>query len=58
MEGAIFEDEIARPPRIWAEKIYNIAQWNIYPGGHFAALENPEVLSNDIYNFVEKLQII
>ena len=58
MAGAIFEDEIARPPRIWAEKIYNIAQWNIYPGGHFAALENPEVLSNDIYNFVEKLQII
>ena len=24
MAGAIFENEIARPPRVWAEKIYNV----------------------------------
>ena len=57
MAGAIFENEIARPPRVWAEKIYNIVQWNKYPGGHFAALENPKILSEDIFNFAAKLEI-
>ena len=57
MAGAIFENEIARPPRVWAEKIYNIVQWNQYPGGHFAALENPKILSEDIFNFAAKLEI-
>ena len=58
MAGVIFENEIARPPRAWAEKIYNIAQWNQYPGGHFAALENPDILTNDIFSFVNKLKIL
>ena len=57
MAGAIFENEIARPPKAWAEKIYNIVQWNQYPGGHFAALENPDILANDIFSFVAKLEI-
>jgi hypothetical protein len=57
MAGAIFKNEIARPPRIWAEKIYNIVQWNLYDGGHFAALENPEILSKDILSFASKLKI-
>lgn len=57
MAGAIFKNEIARPPRVWAEKIYNIVQWNQYPGGHFAALENPEILSDDIFSFAAKLEI-
>ena len=58
MAGAIFENEIARPPRAWAEKIYNIEQWNHYPGGHFAALENSEVLASDIFSFAKKLKIL
>jgi epoxide hydrolase len=58
MAGAIFENEIARPPRAHAEKIYNIAQWNQYPGGHFAALENPDILAGDIFSFVKKLDIL
>ena len=58
MAGAIFENEIARPPRAWAEKIYNIEQWNQYPGGHFAALENPTILAGDIFSFAEKLEIL
>ena len=57
MAGAIFEHEIARPPRAWAEKIYNITQWNQYSGGHFAALENPETLAEDIFSFTAKLKI-
>jgi hypothetical protein len=58
MAGAIFENEIARPPRAWAEKIYNIQQWNQYPGGHFAALENSEILASDIFSFAKKLKIL
>ena len=58
MAGAIFENEIARPPRAWAEKIYNIEQWNKYPGGHFAALENSEILASDIFSFAKKLKIL
>ena len=58
MAGAIFENEIARPPRAWAEKIYNIEQWNQYPGGHFAALENSEILASDIFSFAKKLKIL
>ena len=53
MAGAIFKNEIARPPRVWAEKIYNIVQWNQYSGGHFAALENPEILADDIFSFAQ-----
>ena len=56
MAGAIFENEIARPPRVWAEKIYNVVQWNQYPGGHFAALESPEILADDIFSFAAKLK--
>ena len=52
------ENEIARPPRAWAEKIYNIEQWNQYPGGHFAALENSEILASDIFSFAKKLKIL
>ena len=39
------------PPRIWAENIYNIVQWNVYEGGHFAALERPQELAEDIIKF-------
>ncbi|MDA7699459.1 epoxide hydrolase 1 [bacterium] len=58
MAGAIFDHEIARPPRAHAEKIYNIVQWNQYSGGHFAALENPDILAGDIFGFVKKLDIL
>ncbi|MDB9997557.1 epoxide hydrolase [Gammaproteobacteria bacterium] len=55
--GVIFNNEIIKPPRAWAEKIYNVVQWNNYDGGHFAAIENPEVLAQDIINFVKKLEL-
>jgi pimeloyl-ACP methyl ester carboxylesterase len=41
-----------RPPRRWAERLYNIQRWTMMPsGGHFAALEEPELLVNDIREF-------
>ena len=47
MAGAIFNRDFALPPRVWAEKIYNVVQWNEYDGGYFAAMENPLQLSKD-----------
>ena len=55
MAGAIFKKDIMIPPKIWADKIYNVVQWNEYDGGHFAAMEKPEVLAEDIVNFISKL---
>ena len=54
--GAIFKNDIMIPPKIWAEKIYNLVQWNEYDGGHFAAMEKPKELANDIVNFVNILE--
>ena len=36
-------------------KFTNIIQFSHQPrGGHFAAMEEPELLANDIWNFVQK----
>ena len=55
MAGAIFKRDLIAPPKAWAEKIYNVVQWNMHDGGHFAALEKPEVLAKDILEFIDKL---
>lgn len=39
-------------PREWAERFYNVRRWTDMPsGGHFAALEEPELLVDDIRAF-------
>jgi pimeloyl-ACP methyl ester carboxylesterase len=49
---ALFPQEISRPPREWAERSYNVCRWTEMPrGGHFAALEEPELLAQDIRAF-------
>ncbi len=43
-------------PRSYVERIYNIKQWTEMPkGGHFAALEQPELLVKDIRKFAKNL---
>ena len=43
-------------PRSYVERIYNIKSWTEMPkGGHFAALEQPELLIQDIRKFASKL---
>ena len=40
------------PPREWAERLYNIRRWTPMPrGGHFAAVEEPPLLAQDIAAF-------
>jgi hypothetical protein len=44
------------PPRAYIEKGFNIQNWTEMPaGGHFAAMEQPELLANDIIHFIKKI---
>jgi pimeloyl-ACP methyl ester carboxylesterase len=48
----MFPQEIARPPREWAERSYNVGRWQEMPrGGHFAAIEEPGLLANEVREF-------
>jgi pimeloyl-ACP methyl ester carboxylesterase len=54
---AVFLKEIMLRPRRWAERYYNVRQWNVYPsGGHFAPMEEPRVLTDDIRDFFRPLR--
>lgn len=55
---AVFPAEMLRwPPRSYADRIYNIQQWTEMPrGGHFAAMEEPELLMDDIRKFARTLR--
>jgi len=54
---ASFPGEILRPPREWAERVFNVKRWTSMPsGGHFAALEEPERLVEDIRAFFRDLR--
>jgi pimeloyl-ACP methyl ester carboxylesterase len=49
---AHFPKEAPFPPREWVERFYNVQHWTEMPrGGHFAALEEPALLVNDIRAF-------
>jgi len=54
---AAFPREITRPPRSWAERVYNIVRWTpLTAGGHFAALEEPHALASDLQEFFRQLR--
>ena len=49
---AVFPKEPWRTPRAWAELRFNVQRWTEMPaGGHFAALEQPQLLLEDIRAF-------
>ncbi|MCB1664859.1 MAG: epoxide hydrolase [Pseudomonadales bacterium] len=55
--GAIFPKEIYITPRLWAESQYNIVRWTPMPrGGHFAAMEEPDLLLEDVRAFFRTLR--
>ena len=46
---ALFPADISHPPREWAERFFHVQRWTEMPrGGHFAAMEEPELLAEDI----------
>jgi pimeloyl-ACP methyl ester carboxylesterase len=55
--AAIFPGEIIKPPRKWAEHRYNVQRWTRFAaGGHFAAMEEPTALVEDIRAFFRPLR--
>jgi pimeloyl-ACP methyl ester carboxylesterase len=49
---AIFPKEILKPPRNWVERLYNVRRWTRFAsGGHFAAMEEPKALVEDVRAF-------
>ena len=54
---AAFPDPVFLPtPRSFAEKTYNIVHWSEMPsGGHFAALEQPDLMLADLRAFISTI---
>jgi pimeloyl-ACP methyl ester carboxylesterase len=54
---ASFPGELLHPPRSLAERTYNIKRWTNMPaGGHFAALEEPVLLAEDMRQFFRQFR--
>lgn len=46
---SVFPADISLPPREWAERTFDLVHYNFLPrGGHFSALEEPELLAAEI----------
>lgn len=56
---ALFRDHFVAegvPPREWVERLYRLRRWTPMPrGGHFAPVEEPELLARDIAEFFADL---
>jgi pimeloyl-ACP methyl ester carboxylesterase len=49
---ARYPKEVLRFPRPWVERRYNVTRWAEMPrGGHFAAMEQPELFAEDVRAF-------
>lgn len=55
--AALFPAEfLPWPPRSYVERTYNLVHWTEMPkGGHFAAMEQPQLLVDDIRKFARSL---
>jgi pimeloyl-ACP methyl ester carboxylesterase len=54
---ATFPKDLTYPPRELGERFLRVARWTEMPrGGHFAALEEPELLVEDLRAFFYRLQ--
>jgi pimeloyl-ACP methyl ester carboxylesterase len=54
---ARFPKEIFRFPRSWVNEHYNVTHWTVMPkGGHFAAMEQPDLYVEDVRAFFRGLR--
>ena len=54
---AVFLKEVVLQPKRWAQRYYNLQRWSVFPsGGHFAPMEEPQVLAADIAAFFRTLR--
>jgi pimeloyl-ACP methyl ester carboxylesterase len=55
--AAVFPAEVTRPPRSAVARKYDLRRWSVMPaGGHFAAMEQPDALVDDIRAFFRPLR--
>ena len=58
MSFAHFPKELPTPPRSWVERVFEVHRWTeMAKGGHFAALEQPDLLIGDIQNSFRALGV-
>ena len=54
---ARYPKEVLRWPRSWVERQYNVTHWAAMPqGGHFAAMEQPALFTDDLRDFFETVR--
>ena len=54
---ARYPKEVIRFPRSWVERRYNVTHWIEMPrGGHFAAMEQPELFVEDLRSFFRSVR--
>jgi pimeloyl-ACP methyl ester carboxylesterase len=54
---ATFPKDMVPAPREFAERIFNVQQWTEMPrGGHFTAMEQPDLFAKDIREFATALE--
>jgi microsomal epoxide hydrolase len=57
MGVAVFPHDLVRPVRRLVERVYDIAQWSEFDrGGHFPAIETPELFVDDVRSFFSRLR--
>ena len=56
---AVFPKEMSKwPPKSYVDRIFNVQHWKeMSSGGHFAALEKPRLLIEDIREFFNKIKL-
>lgn len=55
---ALFAQDILLPPKEWTMKNLNVIQWTEIPrGGHFTAMEEPDLFVEDICKFYRRFKI-
>jgi pimeloyl-ACP methyl ester carboxylesterase len=54
---AAFENEVALLPKSWCESYYNLKRYRHFDkGGHFAPMEQPEIIINELREFFRPLR--
>ena len=57
--AAVFPKEMFRIPEAYAKSRFNLVRYNRFDrGGHFAALEEPDLLVQDVQEFFRQLNLI
>ncbi len=54
---ALFPKDILLPPKKWVEENLNVVHWTEMPrGGHFTAMEEPELFAEDVRRLYEEVR--